>query len=63
MGGAPQHTSKPVRLHLRMRLWPPVQASEAEATEWNRLLLGKGLIDVALRLTITHFDPDRLASS
>jgi hypothetical protein len=46
-----------------MRLWPPVQASEAGATEWNRQLLGKGLIDVALRLTITHFDLVRLASS
>jgi hypothetical protein len=36
---------------------------EAEATEWNRQLLWQGMIDVALRLTITQFDPARLASS
>ena len=63
MAGASQHTSKPVRLHLRMRLDPQFKLLKPEATEWNRLLLGKGLIDVALRLTITHFDPVRLASS
>jgi hypothetical protein len=30
---------------------------EAEATEWNRQLLWMGMIDVALRLTITSSIP------